>query len=161
MLKVRGILVGAALPMLLMTCVARAQQPDISAMKKLAFLSGAWVCTVEGGTSNGLAQNVEYSFSPDGLWMTELSQDSGPGQNDWATQIWGYDVRAGKLVAYNFTPYGVFTKSVEGWVDGAFVSHRDDNGATVSVRPISSRAMQWVIESADHSSIVKENCERR
>jgi hypothetical protein len=145
MLKMRGILVAAALAMLLMTCMARAQQPDISAMKKLGFLSGTWACTVEGGTSNGLVLKVGYSFSPDGLWMTELSQDAGPGHNDWATQIWGYDVRAGKLVAYAFTPYGVFTKSVEGWLDGAFVSHRDDNGATVSVRP----------------SIVKENCERR
>jgi hypothetical protein len=161
MLKQGVILIALGMFVLLVTCAARAQQPDVTAMKKLSFLSGAWRCTVEAGTSNGLVQDVTYSFSPDGLWMTELSQDSGPGHNDWATQIWGYDARAGKLVAYNFTPMGVFTKSVDGWINGAFVSHRDDNGATVSVRPISSGSMQWVIESADHSNIVKENCVRR
>jgi hypothetical protein len=50
---------------------------------------------------------------------------------------------------------------VDGWVDGAFVSHRDDNGATVSVKPVDARSMQWVIESADHAYVVKEDCVRR
>ncbi len=93
--------------------------------------------------------------------MTELSQDSGTNGNDWATQMWGYDSHTQKLVAYNFARNGVFTKSVDGWVNGAFVSHRDDNGATVSVRPINASSIQWVIESADHSYVVKEDCVRR
>jgi hypothetical protein len=134
---------------------------DLSAMEKLSFLKGAWVCTIRGGSSNGLVQDVQYSFSPDGLWMTELSDASGPNQDDWATQVWGYDVNVGKFVAYNFAANGVFTKSVDGWINGSFVSHRDDNGASVSVKPIDSNSMQWTIESADHSSIVREDCVRR
>ncbi|HEV3155558.1 MAG TPA: hypothetical protein VGZ02_17265 [Candidatus Baltobacteraceae bacterium] len=143
-------------------CVTRAQQPDPSStMQKLKFLAGAWACTVKGGSSNGLVLDVQYSFSPDGLWMTELSQDSGTNGDDWATQMWGYDAHAQKFVAYTFARNGIFTKSVDGWVDGAFVSHRDDNGATVSVKPVDARSMQWVIESADHAYVVKEDCVRR
>jgi len=147
--------------LLVTACAARAQQSDASAMPKLAFLSGTWTCTIRGGPSNGLVQDTTYSFSPDGMWMTELSHDTGTSGADWETQMWGYDARSHKLVAYQFVSLGVFTKSVDGWVDGAFVSHRDDNGATVSLKPIDGRSFQWIIESADHSSIVKEDCARR
>jgi hypothetical protein len=137
-----------AMAILSTACAVGAQQADATAMQKLKPLTGSWACTVRGGQS-------------DGLWMTELSQDTRTNGNDWATQMWGYDSHTRKLVAYNFARNGVFTKSVDGWVDGAFVSHRDDNGATVSVRPIDANSVQWVIESADHSYTVKEDCVRR
>ena len=140
--------------------VAPAQPADpLAAMQKLKFLTGSWACTIQGGPSSGLVENIEYSFSPDGLWMTEFSQDTRGG--DWATQMWGYDARAKKLVAVQFVGAGVFTKSVDGWVGGAFVSHRDDNGAKVSLRPVDATNMEWIITSADGSYSVKEACVRR
>lgn len=140
--------------------IADAQQSGKKQMHKLAFLSGNWKCTVKGGSSDGLVQYVQYSFSPDGLWLTEVSWDAGT-RKDWASQLWGYDTRTQKLVAYQFNANGVFTKTVDGWINGAFRSTRDDNGATVSVRPTGARTAQWIIDSADHSYIVTENCVRR
>jgi hypothetical protein len=136
---------------------ARAQDSGPNAMRRLAFLSGSWTCTVRGGASNGSVQDTRYSFSPDGFWMIEVSHDRG-SQNDFATQIWGYDATAKKMVAYQFLANGVFTKSVEGWVGENFISHRDDNGATVSVKRTGDSSMQWTVESADQSSIVTEDC---
>lgn len=155
------ILAGTAAMLLVTACAARAQQPDKSAMQKLAFLSGTWACTIKGGSSNGFVQDVKYSFSPDGLWMTEVSLNSEPNEDGYATQMWGYDARVGKLVAYNFGANGVFTKSVDGWVDGKFTSRRDDNGATISLKPIDNHNMQWIIASADGTYIVKEDCVRQ
>jgi hypothetical protein len=140
------------------SCVPRAQQSDASAMQKLQFLAGSWVCTVKGGRGNGLVLNLDYSFSPDGLWMTEHSEDAETKGGDWATQIWGYDAFSNKLVAYQFVSSGLFTKTVDGWVNGIFTSHRNDNGATVSLKPIDAKSFQWIIESADHSSIVRQDC---
>jgi hypothetical protein len=154
--------VAAAMVFLLLTaCIARAQESDLAAMRKLMFLSGSWTCTVKGGDSSGLRQTVRHTFSPDGLWMTELSQDSGTKSDDWATQMWGYDAHVGKLVAYNFGSNGVFTKSVDGWVNGVFTSRRDDNGTTVSLRPVDARSIEWLIESADHSHALREECLRQ
>lgn len=138
-----------------------AKRVGVSTMHRLFFLKGAWVCTLRGGNSNGLVQDATYSFSPDGLWMTERSEDSSARKNDWATQMWGYDVSASRLVAYQFTANGVYTKSVDGWVGGVFRSERDENGAIVSLKPVSARSMQWFVESADRSSIVREDCVRR
>jgi hypothetical protein len=61
---------------------------------------------------------------------------------------WGYDGNTKKMVAYQFLANGVFTKSVEGWVGDSFVSHREGNGATVSVK------------NTDRSSTVNEDCAR-
>jgi hypothetical protein len=158
----KRLIVGMTLQALILAtaCSARAQQADPIVMQKLEFLSGSWTCTIKGGASNGLVEETHYSFSPDGFWMTETSHVAR-SNNDWETQMWGYDAHAKKLVAYQFLADGVFTKTVDGWVNGAFVSHRDDNGATVSVKPVAANAMQWVIESADHTYIVKEDCVRR
>ena len=139
-------------------CGIRAQQSGLAAMQKLSFLAGSWTCTVKSGVSNGLVLNLNYSFSPDGRWMTEHSEDAETKGGDWATQVWGYDARSDKLVAYQFVASGVFTKTVDGWVDGVFTSHRDDNGATISLKPMGPKTMQWIIESADHSSTVKQDC---
>jgi hypothetical protein len=136
-------------------------QPDLAAIEKLRFLTGAWACTIAGGTSDGLMLQVEYSFSPDGLWMIEVSKDADTKGGDWQTQLWGYDRRSDKLVAYSFASDGVSTKTVDGWIDGVFRSQRDDNGATVSLRSLGKRSMQWRIESRDHSLIVEQNCMHR
>jgi hypothetical protein len=140
---------------------ASAQEAGADAMGKLTFLSGKWNCTIAGGISNGQVQVNDYSFSPDKLWMTELSWDEGADKKNFATQMWGYDAIAGKLVAYQFTPNGVYTKTVDGWIDGAFTARRNDNGATVSVKQVNAESMEWTIASADKSSIVKEECVRR
>ncbi len=146
---------------LITACAAGAQQQGTDALHKLAFLKGTWACTIKGGPGNGFVQDVKYSFSPDGLWMAEVSLNSAPHEDDFATQMWGYDARTGKLVAYNFAANGVYTKSVEGWVDGKFISRRDDNGATVSLKPIDSHTMQWIISSADGTYVVSEDCVRK
>ncbi len=138
---------------------ARAQS-NADAMKKLSFLLGEWQCVVEGGTSNGLHQVIRYSFSSDGLWMTELSHDANSSA-DWETQIWGYDSRTRRLTAYQFVETGIFTKTVDGWKDGVYVSHRDDNGASVSLKRLNDRSMKWIIASADGSYVVTEECVRK
>ena len=93
--------------------------------------------------------------------MSELSQKSEIKNDDWAIQMWGYDVNAHRLVAYNFAHNGVFTKSVEGWLNGMFVSRRDDNGIIVSLKPINAKSMQWIVEAPDRSPILREECLRR
>ena len=147
--------------LLVTACSAAAQQQGPEAIHKLAFLKGTWACTIRGGSGNGFVQDVKYSFSPDGLWMAEVSLNSLPHEDDFATQMWGYDTRTSKLVAYNFGGNGVYSKSVEGWVDGQFTSRRDDNGATVSLKPIDSRHMKWIITSSDGSYVVSEDCLRK
>jgi hypothetical protein len=154
------ILLFVEISMIATICAASAQQADAGAIKKLEFLRGTWTCTVQNGPANIPVQESNYSFSPDGMWMTETSHDTG-SSNDWETQVWGYDTKTKKLVAYQFVDEGVFTKTVDGWIDGAFTSHRDDNGASVTVRPTAGGSAQWVIASADHSYIVKQNCVRR
>lgn len=132
------------------------ERAGVSAMRQLSFLKGSWACTLRGGSSNGTVQEVRYSFSSDGLWMTELSQSAGAKKKDWATQMWGYDVGASRLVAYQFAADGVHTKNVDGWIDGVFRSERDDNGAIVRLTPTGPQSMQWSIESADQSRLVRE-----
>ncbi|MDP9017100.1 MAG: hypothetical protein M3N19_02110 [Candidatus Eremiobacteraeota bacterium] len=104
---------------------------------------------------------MRYSFSPDGLWMTEVSLNSEPNQDGYATQIWGYDARTGKLVAYNFGGNGVYTKSVLGWINGQFTSRRDDNGLTVALKPIDTHTMQWIISNPDGTRVAMEDCVRK
>src|SRR5437588_7696040 len=94
-------------------CRAVGQPTGPESMRKLSFLAGAWSCQFN---DSKLVQEITYSFSPDGLWMTELSHDQGRDTN-WETQMWGYDVRTEKLVAYQFYGDTVSTKSVEGWVN--------------------------------------------
>ncbi len=154
------LLSGFLVAIFAMSCIACAQQSGPATMQQLAFMRGSWTCTVQNGASTGLVQRVTYSFSSDGLWMTELSHDAG-SKNDWETQMWGYDAHAKKLVAYQFTPDGVYTKSVKGFVGKNFVATRNDDGATVSIVPLTSKRIDWVITSADHSTVVKEHCVRR
>jgi len=42
-------------------------------------------------------------------------------------RFWGYDTQLDKLIAVQFTPSGVLTKSVTGWVGDTFVAQRVDN----------------------------------
>jgi hypothetical protein len=130
-------------------------------MNSLRFLIGKWRCDLIGVGTSGVALDIDYSFSPDGLWMLEVSKDAGTLSRDWAMQVWGYDKNSKKLVAYDFTPRGVFTKSVEGWINGEFVSHRDDNNAAVSLRRLSDAHITWQISSANQRSVVTQDCRRR
>lgn len=140
---------------------AIAQQEDLGAIKTLAFLAGSWNCVVQGtAVPSGVVDHLTYDFSPDWSWMIERSDGGVKGHRYWSTQLWGYDARRKQLVAYKFDSTGVSTKSVNGWVKGQFQGTRDDNGATVAIRPISPDAFDWVTESADHSSIVTEACAR-
>ncbi|MBV9264392.1 MAG: hypothetical protein JO324_08725 [Candidatus Eremiobacteraeota bacterium] len=130
-------------------------------MKRLGFLSGSWSCLIHGkNVPKGDVDHVSYEFSPDWSWMIERSTVRENGHDYWTTQLWGYDAGRKQLVAYQFTPNGVATKTVQGWIGGEFRSTRDDNGATVTVKPVSQNAFDWVIESADHSSVVTESCTR-
>lgn len=146
-------LAAAALAFFLMGSASAKQSAD--AIARLRFMAGSWRCVVRGGVSNSEAFDLTYTFSPDGKWMEER-QTGG----DWEVQMWGFDSRKGKLVAYQFTPGGVFTKTVEGWVNGVFTSTRNDNGATVSMHPKNNGSFDWVVESADHAYIVTEVCRR-
>ncbi len=92
--------------------------------------------------------------------MVESEKGVRKSASGWSTQLWGYDVTQPGFSAYQFTPAGVFTKSVRGWENGNFVSTRDDNHAIVSIRKRSNRAFDWVIQSADKSSTVIEACTR-
>lgn len=67
----------------------RSQQSPLYAIQRLAFLSGTWRCEVSGGSSNGGALEINYSFSPDGLWMTETSRAAGSVASDWSLQVLG------------------------------------------------------------------------
>ena len=140
----------------LMSCAARAAGPEDIA--KLKFMTGTWKCIVHGGPSEGYVSYPTYSFSQDGSWMEE--REAGKSGTFVDVQMWGYDAGSKRLVAHQFTPDGVFTKSVDGWVDGMFVGHRDDNNATIAVQPKDSKHCTWIITSADKSSVVKEVCSR-
>jgi hypothetical protein len=134
------------------------QGPD--AIHKLSFMKGAWHCVLHGGQSNGFKDALSYSFSPDWNWMIEQESGTMSGQPIWSAQIWGYDAQRQKLVAYQFTNRGVFTKSIVGWQKGLFVSRRDDNNFTVSIRPRGKRAFDWIIGSPDGSSTVVQACRK-
>jgi hypothetical protein len=141
--------------------VALAQDLGPEAIRRLAFLSGSWHCVIRGtAVPKGDSDNLSYAFSQDWFWMIERSDLIENGHHNWSTQLWGYDAPNKRLVAYQFTPNGVFTKSVAGWVEGRFQSRRDDSGATVTIEPINKSSFNWVIESADHSNIVTEACTR-
>ncbi|MBV9270455.1 MAG: hypothetical protein JO165_05130 [Candidatus Eremiobacteraeota bacterium] len=140
-------------------CRASGQPSGAEAMRKLAFLTGTWKCTFKDTAGNNVVQQANYSFSPDGLWMTETSHDEGSDTN-WETQMWGYDVRADKLVAYQFYGDTVSTKSVQGWVDGVFVSRRDDNNAIVSMKPVNQNSMEWIIKLGKPGTFIEE-CSRK
>ena len=130
------------------------------AIQKLSFMKGSWHCVIHGGPSSGKSDNLRYSFLPGGQWMEERGDFYVNGRDEWTIQMWGYDSVARRLVAYQFTPAGAFTKTVDGWVKGVFVSKRDDNGATVIIRPRNKRAFDWVITSADKTFTVVEACRR-
>ena len=136
-------------------------QQGAAAMHKLAFMQGTWHCVRHGySTVYSPAYYLNYSFSPDGRWMEERSVGNSESVKDWEVQMWGYDVVRRRLTAFRFTSAGVTTKTVAGWQNGVFVSKRDDNGATVSIRRTSARAFNWIVQSADKSSTVIEACSR-
>jgi hypothetical protein len=142
-------------------CAASAQEADPGAIKKLAFLKGSWNCAISGPKAPpGDVDHLTYEFSPDWTWMIERSNLRENGKVFWSMQVWGYDASRKQLAAYQFEPSGVYTKTVQGWVDGVFVSKRDDNGATVTLKPVSQNAFDWTIESADRSYVVTEECIR-
>jgi hypothetical protein len=160
-MNLRGAWVALAILMAFSRCAAIAQGQDSEAIRKLAFLSGSWHCTIRGPrVPSGDVDHVTYEFSPDWKWMIERSDLEENGHTNWSTQLWGYDARRKQLVAYQFSSNGVATKTVDGWVGGVFQSKRDDNGATVTMKPGGQNAFAWVIESADHSSVVTEECIR-
>ena len=138
------------------------QAQAVAALSKLHFMSGTWTCVVyANGSANGYVSKLTYSFTPDGLFMIE-SEHSATSKYPrvWSLQMWGYDVLHKSFDAYQFTPAGVFTKTVQGWRNGAFLSTRDDNQYTVSIRKHSNRAFDWFIQPPDKSSTVTEACTR-
>lgn len=146
---------------ILSTGHAIAAEQGTDAVKALGFLSGSWHCNVEGkNVPTGTIDHLSYEFAPDWSWMLERSNLRQNGRTYWSAQLWGYDVRQKRLVAYQFTSDGVATKTVDGWARDRFQSHRDDNGAIVSVERVNSHAFNWVIETADRSNVVKEVCRR-
>ena len=155
-------LVIATILCLVDNAAGRAQDLSGDTMTKLQYLGGQWSCTVSNEATHKLLERlaIDYSFSPDKLWMIERSHDAMDRAKDWALQIWGYDANSSRLVAIQFTKMGVFTKSVEGWHQGAFISKRNDNGATVTLTRPSPNSIRWVIESVDHSFVVDQDCIR-
>ena len=123
-------------------------------------MAGSWTCTYHGTNANGPADHPKYRFFGGGLWLEESSDYRQGGQDYSSTQIWGFDPRAKRLVAYQFTAGGVATKTVDGWVNGLFVSHRDDDHSTVSIVPKGAKAFDWLIVSADHNTTIREECKR-
>ncbi|HVS45965.1 MAG TPA: hypothetical protein VMS32_04805, partial [Verrucomicrobiae bacterium] len=112
------------------------------------------------GQGAGYVDRSTYRFVAGGTWMEEYS-DPGPRHADMSSvQMWGYDGSRKNLVAYQFMGAGVATKLIDGWQNGSFISHRDDNGATVSIQPRNARAFDWVIVSKDQSNTVREECTR-
>lgn len=137
------------------------QQQAVAALRKLHFMAGSWRCVIVNGPSRGYVSKLSYSFSPEGLFMTESeSPASSKYPNVWSAQMWGYDVLHKSFDAYQFTRFGIFTKTIQGWQNGKFVSTRDDNQAIVSIRPRTSRAFDWLIQPPDKSSTVTEACTR-
>ena len=55
--------------------------------------------------------------------MIELADLTEKGRTHWSAQIWGYDARQRRLVAYRFSPQGVSTKTVTGWLGGEAADH--------------------------------------
>ncbi|MFN2449601.1 MAG: hypothetical protein ABR508_07400 [Candidatus Baltobacteraceae bacterium] len=128
------------------------------AMKRLAFLSGSWTCTMHGGSSEGVVDHLTYSFTADGRWMIERSDVQG---GESSVQIWGYDPAQRRLIAQQYGPQGVATKTVDGWKQNQFVSRRDDNGATIVLQQSAPNAFSWTVHaSAPGQSAVRENCIR-
>ena len=130
-------------------------------MTKLHWIAGSWTCVFVGtNVVHGAPDHPRYRFFGAGLWLEESSDYHEGGKDDSSTQIWGFDPAQKRLVAYQFSPGGVATKSVDGWVNGMFVSHRDDNGATVTIVPKGAKAFDWVIVSKDQTYTVREECKR-
>jgi len=159
-MKMTQKIIGGVLAISLFACGSASSQQGPDAIHKLSFMKGSWHCVVHGGPSDGFKDVLSYSFSPDWDWMIEQESGTVSGQPIWSAQMWGYDVQRQKLVAYQFTNRGVFTKSIVGWKNGLFVSLRDDNNASVSIRPRGKRAFDWVIGSPDGSSIVIQACRK-
>jgi hypothetical protein len=146
---------------LLCCCAVEAQEQNFDAIKKLAFLQGSWHCVVQGArVPAGDVDRLSYEFAPDWSWMLERSSLREKGKDYWGVQLWGYDAQRKQLVAYQFNSAGVFTKTVSGWIDGRFVSKRDNDGTMVSILPIGPHSFDWVIESPDHSYKATEVCTR-
>jgi len=138
-----------------------ARGEDAGPIKRLAFLAGSWHCVVHGNhVPTGDVEHVSYEFAPDWFWMIERSELMEKGRLHWGAQLWGYDSRQRKLVAYQFSSAGVFTKTVNGWKGDSFESKRDYDGATVVMRRVSQNAFDWIIESPDRSSVITETCTR-
>lgn len=139
--------------------VARGEDAD--AIRRLSFLAGSWHCVIQGDrVPKGDTERVSYEFATDWSWMIERSELLENGHLHWGAQLWGYDSRQKKLVAYQFSAAGVFTKTVNGWKGDSFESTRDYDGATVIMRPLSQNAFEWVIESANGSNLITERCTR-
>jgi hypothetical protein len=146
----------------LLSCgIVKAQEQNANAIQKLAFLKGSWHCVVQGAkVPAGDEDHLSYEFAPDWSWMIERSDLREKRKDYWGVQLWGYDAQRKRLVAYQFGSAGVFTKSVDGWVDGRFQSKRDNDGTMVSILPIDQNRFDWEIESPDHSYKAMEVCTR-
>ena len=156
----RFIAVAISAIVLLSASPAAAQQ-SAAAIHKLAFMQGTWRCVKHGPANYPPVYFLSYSFSPDGNWMEERAVGkSAASAKDWEVQMWGYDAARKKLVAYRFTAGGAATKTVSGWQNGEFVSRRDDNGVTISIRQHSRRAFDWIVQSADKSATTVDACTR-
>jgi len=151
----------AVITIVLFVSHAARGQDQAGQVKRLAFLAGSWRCAVHGpGVPDGIVDELTYTFTPDWSWMIETSHVRQPGKDHWSTQLWGYDARDQRLVAYQFDSTGVSTKTVEGWVEGRFQSRRDDNGSTVVLDPSRGNAFDWTIKTADGSKVITESCTR-
>lgn len=159
-MKILYTLIGSAALAAAAFAVPACAQQGASAIRKLSFMQGTWHCVLRGGPNTGFRDTLSYSFSPNGNWMIEQEGGIYRGQRLWSLQMWGYDPQRQKLVAYQFTNGGVATKSVTGWQNGLFVSQRDDNNATVSIRQHSKRAFDWIIQSPDKSQTATQVCTR-
>jgi len=152
-----------ALPVVTCGCAgagAVTSQQAKAAMTRLHFMAGSWTCVIRGGQSEGLVDNPTYRFVAGGTWMEEYSDMGKPDSPYSSVQMWGYDGGSKSLVAYQFMGAGVATKNVDGWQNGIFVSHRDDNGATVSIQRKGPRAFDWVITPKGGGLTVREVCTR-
>ena len=90
--------------------------------------------------------------------MEERTTSTLESKTTSEVQFWGYDQKAGRLVAYDFLPDRVMTKHVQGWRNGNFLATNDDPAYTVVLNGNSS-SMKWVTGYADGSNIV-ESCKR-
>jgi hypothetical protein len=90
--------------------------------------------------------------------MTQLTYDSMTAAAPSETQLWGYDPTDRKIVAYQFNKNGVSTKTIDGWIGNAFVSHINENGYVVSLVPIDSNSIRWTIEDPKKSFRITSDC---